>query len=102
MKVVKSGPLKMEEEHKPQKVRLSINTGSETHTLDVSEEYWDGIQNGLQGFTGRTMQGLWDGASEDVLWSFNAMGPDTLLVVGDEREILLGSLSDVTVEPIST
>ena len=48
------------------------------------------------------MQGLWDGASEDVLWSFNAMGPDTLLVVGDEREILLGSLSDVTVEPIST
>lgn len=91
---------KTTEEYQPQKVRLIITSGSETHALDVSEEYWEGIKNGLQDFTGRSMQAEWDGLSEDVMWSFNAMGPETVLVVGDDREIFSGSMSDIIVEPI--
>lgn len=86
---------------KPLKVRLSVNTGTEVHALDVKEEYWEGVQSGMQGFTSLAQLGLWDGKSEDVTWIFNAMGPSTLLVVGEDREILSGTLADIDVASIS-
>ena len=86
---------------KPLKLRLSINTGTEVHTVDVKEGYWEGIQNGMDSFTSLAQVGLWDGKSEDVTWIFNAMGPETLLVVGEDREIFSGTLADIDVAPIS-
>ena len=86
---------------KPLKLRLSINTGTEVHTVDVKESYWEGIQNGMDTFTSLAQVGLWDGKSEDVTWIFNAMGPETLRVVGEGREIFSGTLADIDVAPIS-
>jgi len=85
---------------KQPKVRVAVEWGYETHSVDLTADDWEAVQRGES--VGAASTGWYEGSSFDIRWHFNSDSKRTLSVSygEDGGDGYIGSLAGATVRMV--